>query len=655
MKKTLSAMMVLVVVVVAGLLVQWETLASELNGRFCPECFLQEHASRLFSSSVALDLEPTPFPETEGWIPGDTSVSKLSQEEQIRLLGVSPDVAAWEEQQAQLQAQAFSSQTVEYPAEIDWRNHQGQDWTTPIRNQGGCGSCVAFATVAAIESRLEITRGTPDLNPDLSENHLFFCGCDQCCDNGWTPFAAMDFAIDTGIVDETCDPYDLENEICSPCSDWKERVTKIHHWESPGSFDYIKWNIANYGPVVATMLVYTDFLYYTGGIYQHTWGNIIGDHAVTLVGFNDDEGYWIAKNSWGTGWGEEGWFRIVYGQVRIDEFLYIPVIDTPDPGEICEGVTEIPEEECATLVDLYAYTHGEAWYQRTGWLVTKTPCSWYGVGCEGGHVVDLILPDNGLRGPFPLNLSSLSALATLNLRQNELTGYLHEGLEGLMSPRSMDLADNKLIGEIPSTIGNLTNLYQLRLDHNKLHGLIPTSMGNLTQLNELALSNNALLGEIPTSFTNITNLGDGRLDISYNALSTSDPDLRAFLIRKDPDWATSQTIPPTDLRASEESSTSVMLTWTPIPYTDHGGWYEAWIAEEGGYFSLHGKTLNKIASEYLVENLKPGVDYRFLVRTFTLTHDRQQNDLWSEFSEEVQIKVPLLEPYHIFVPLVKRE
>jgi len=58
----------------------------------------------------------------------------------------------------------------------------------------------------------------------------------------------------------------------------------------------------------------------------------VGFHAVTVVGYDDEEGYWIAKNSWGTDWGDAGWFKIAYGQCGIDDYVYVPVIDPPLPS-----------------------------------------------------------------------------------------------------------------------------------------------------------------------------------------------------------------------------------------------------------------------------------------------------------------------------------
>jgi len=271
-------------------------------------------------------LPPTPeapHPQPEGWVAGKTSVSDLSRDERARMLGIPAEVEEWEKAQRSLSApQDITAYT--YPPSLDWRSVNGQDWTTPIRNQSQCGSCVAFGTLGAIESRLEIANGNPSLNPNLSEAHLFYCGCGTCCAVGWYPSAALDFAATIGIVDEACYPYAPYDQACIPCSGWQTRVSKIAGWTGRFQMDDIKQAIADGGPVVATMTVYEDFYSYVSGVYRHTWGDYLGGHAVTLVGYNDAEGYWIVRNSWSAGWGESGWFRIAYGQCGIDDYIYAP-------------------------------------------------------------------------------------------------------------------------------------------------------------------------------------------------------------------------------------------------------------------------------------------------------------------------------------------
>lgn len=70
--------------------------------------------------------------------------------------------------------------------------------------------------------------------------------------------------------------------------------------------------------------VYSDFMNYAGGIYQHTTGYVEGGHAVKMIGWGVEGGveYWICANSWGPKWGEEGFFRIAFGQCGIDQAVY---------------------------------------------------------------------------------------------------------------------------------------------------------------------------------------------------------------------------------------------------------------------------------------------------------------------------------------------
>ncbi len=76
--------------------------------------------------------------------------------------------------------------------------------------------------------------------------------------------------------------------------------------------------LATKGPMVGCMAVYRDFFNYTGGVYRHTTGDLAGYHAICVVGYSEDEECWICKNSWGTGWGDSGWFKMGYGEAEMD-------------------------------------------------------------------------------------------------------------------------------------------------------------------------------------------------------------------------------------------------------------------------------------------------------------------------------------------------
>jgi len=93
----------------------------------------------------------------------------------------------------------------------------------------------------------------------------------------------------------------------------------------------IQVNLMQYGPVDTGMQVYQDFMNYESGIYVHTSGELLGGHAIKIVGWGQQNGenYWIVANSWGTSWGMDGFFYIAFGQCGIDSDA---VSAQADPG-----------------------------------------------------------------------------------------------------------------------------------------------------------------------------------------------------------------------------------------------------------------------------------------------------------------------------------
>ena len=211
----------------------------------------------------------------------------------------------------------------------------------------------------------------------------------------------------------------------------------------------------------------------------------------------------------------------------------------------CAAVTEIPQQECEALVAFYTSTNGNNWLNHSGWLQTNTPCTWYGLACDAGHVSRLEFYDNNLQGHFPEELGTLTELAVFRLAHADLPGpmpasltnlqrlvtlmLVNVGLAGSLPPdigkltaiRAFDLGHNQLTGSIPPQLGNLADLEHLYLDDNQLDGPIPPELGNLTQLVFLSLENNQLNGSIPPSLGQLTNLCD--LDLSNNQLTGTLP------------------------------------------------------------------------------------------------------------------------------------
>ncbi|MFN2183031.1 MAG: C1 family peptidase, partial [Anaerolineae bacterium] len=119
------------------------------------------------------------------WRAGETSLSSLPPEEQKYRLGLTLVPEEMTRIRAAIQTRAPVA--AEFPPAWDWRNVNGADWTTRIRDQKACGSCVAFGTVGVLEAMVKRHENDAALQPDLSEAHLFFCGCGNCCDKGWWP------------------------------------------------------------------------------------------------------------------------------------------------------------------------------------------------------------------------------------------------------------------------------------------------------------------------------------------------------------------------------------------------------------------------------------------------------------------------------------
>ncbi len=234
------------------------------------------------------------------WEAGITSVSNYTDKERAQLCGLREDYD-WAKDAPEEEATPLEFR--------GYKDLRSSGIITSVKNQGSCGSCWAFAMVACVEA---IHGG----NMDLSEQHLVSCCKSSSGCNGGYIGSTGQWIRSNGVVQERAYPYQGKTGSCdsNKTKGAKVFVRGVQNLYSDSS---IKSMINRGVPVDTGMKVYSDFMHYKGGVYRHTSGSYKGGHAVAIVGYDDNNGCWIIKNSWGTGWGERGYVRMAYGECSV--------------------------------------------------------------------------------------------------------------------------------------------------------------------------------------------------------------------------------------------------------------------------------------------------------------------------------------------------
>ncbi|XP_038617828.1 dipeptidyl peptidase 1 [Tachyglossus aculeatus] len=238
----------------------------------------------------------------------------------------------------------LANQAASLPKSWDWRNVHGVNYVSPVRNQASCGSCYSFASMGMLEARIRILTNNSQ-TPVLSTQQIVSCSeYSQGCDGGFPYLIAGKYTQDFGVVEEDCFPYTAHDTQCIPKKECPRYYTSDYQYV--GGFyggcneALMKLELVRHGPMAVAFEVYNDFLHYQAGVYHHTGLRDpfnpfeLTNHAVLLVGYGTEPDigldYWIVKNSWGTSWGEDGYFRIRRGS---DECAIesIAVAATPIP------------------------------------------------------------------------------------------------------------------------------------------------------------------------------------------------------------------------------------------------------------------------------------------------------------------------------------
>ncbi len=213
-------------------------------------------------------------------------------------------------------------ETTDLPSYFSWRDINGIDYTTPIKNQAPAPTCEAYALCASLETLMQYQMGEL-YNPDLSETHLYFYA-GGTYEAGYVNIVdAANYLIEYGVPDEGCypDPHRPFDYPFESLQGWENRTVKIQEWGwVEHTEEAIKTALMEHGPLSICVYFWTDFHYYTGGVYIHRWGQLTGGHVMSMVGYDDNEQCWIVKNSAGTKWGEDGWLKIAYDSTMFAEW-----------------------------------------------------------------------------------------------------------------------------------------------------------------------------------------------------------------------------------------------------------------------------------------------------------------------------------------------
>jgi hypothetical protein len=247
-------------------------------------------------------------PDTAGWSIGITHVCHMTDEEYNRMLN-------WNSTAPGDTGALYDEELHKLPMPRgDTVNWVTAGKVTAVKSQGSCGSCYAFAVTAALESYVAIKYNRLQ---DLSPQQYVDCSSNSGCGGGNSP-TCYDYNLKKAKQNSwSCYTYVGYQQTCRYSSSCATQVGITNYYKVASGDEVAMANaVQKYGPVSVAYDV-NGMNSYTGGVWDGSCSTST-NHLVAVVGYGTDDAtgrpYWIYKNSWGTGWGEKGYARIIRGK-----------------------------------------------------------------------------------------------------------------------------------------------------------------------------------------------------------------------------------------------------------------------------------------------------------------------------------------------------
>jgi C1A family cysteine protease/transcriptional regulator CtsR len=461
------------------------------------------------------------------------------------------------------------------PASFDW-NAQGK--CTPIKNQGNCGGCWAFASIGSYESALDIFNS---IAADLSEQYLIDSSSDGSgCNGGSCAFKSMT----PGTALESCAPFG-GTQTGSTC-------TKYYPTQSAYSvtsdITSLKQAIYSHGGIYATVAATNAFMAYTSGVFDNNDVSAQTNHAIVLVGWDDGKGAWRLRNSWGTSWGESGYMWIAYGCLKVGLYAQyaIPKSTTVAPAA--------PTSLAASMVSLSQI--------NLSWKNSAGVVSGFHVERKSGAGAYSQIASVG---------PGMTSYASPGLSPNVLYTYR---IQAYTSQLTSDYSNE--VSTTTTTLATPTNLAAAMISQTQINLAWTNNAGTVGGFYIERKTGAGAYAQIQTVGSSVSSYSNTGLAIN----SAYTYRIRAFLSQRVSSYSneasasTPSIAAPSNVKATEVSSTQINLTWQK-PSSSITGYYVECKIGSGTYSQIGIVPASALSASHTY--LTPSTAYIYRIRSYS--------------------------------------